>query len=78
VDRVIRIGLRLFVAAAPGGVGWFLNWLVIAAASVWLISNCRQAASVSRSWGPAGATFFRRPPECAREEKAAFQVEYLF
>jgi hypothetical protein len=64
VDRVIRIGLWLLVVAAAvtGGVAWVLNWLVIAAASAWLISICRQAASISRSLGPAGATF-RRPAE---------------
>jgi hypothetical protein len=51
MDRAFRIGFQWLVVAAAvlGGVAWFLNWLVIAAASAWLISICRQAAIVSRS-----------------------------
>jgi len=55
MDRAIMIGLRWFVVAATvtGGFAWFLNWLVIAAASVTLIDTCLEAASLA----VAGAAF---------------------
>ena len=66
MDRAIMIGLRWFVVAATvtGAVAEFLNWLVIAAASITLISICLEAASVSRRLtvrrpGPAGAQNLR-------------------
>ena len=50
MDRAIMIGLRWFVVAATitGAVAGFLNWLVIGAASVTLISVCLEAVSLRR------------------------------
>jgi hypothetical protein len=48
VDRLVKIGLGLFVVvAAVTGGEWFMSLVVIAVASASLIDICMQVASVS-------------------------------
>jgi hypothetical protein len=48
MDRLVRIGLGLFVVvAAVTGGEWFMSLVVIAAASASLIDICMQVASIS-------------------------------
>ena len=48
MDRLVRIGLGLFVVvAAVTGGEWFMSLVVIAAASASLIDICMQVTSIS-------------------------------